>query len=174
MARHLENKNAFFLLRRTWWIAHAYQTMEETTGAHSCSQCGNEGRGGDELVDVNVAMWMPSRRGPRTQRDQPQSTLFRFQRFPTRTTLRGGVVAGERGLSVMGLWLKVADQNENLLDADFTRVLSGCAYFINRDNPAFLTLLLTAPTSSCHPDPSIKPIGAPKSGVQTSVTLRSR
>ena len=54
--------------------------------------------------------------GPR--RDQHQSTLFRFQRFPARTTLPNDIVVGERGLSVMGLWLKVADQN--LLEADST------------------------------------------------------
>ena len=36
------------------------------------------------------------------------------------------IVVGERGLSVMGLWLEVVDQN--LLEADFTCVLSDCAY----------------------------------------------
>ena len=49
--------------------------------------------GGDELVDV--ALWLPFGRDPRTRRDQHQSTLFRFRRFPTRTTLHGEIVVGE-------------------------------------------------------------------------------
>ena len=79
--------------------------------------------------------------GEARERDatNPSRPLFQFQRFPTRVTLHDEIVVGERCLSVMGLWLKVADQN--LLEADFTRVLSDCAY-INRDNHAFLTLLL--------------------------------
>ena len=120
--------------------------------------------GGDELVDV--ALWMTFRRGPQTRRDQPQSILFRFQRFPTRATLHDEIRVGGHGLSVMGLWLKVADQN--LLEADFTRVLSDWTY-INRDDPAFLT----APTSTCRPNPRIEPIGASHSRVRTPVTLRS-
>ena len=72
--------------------------------------------------------------GEARERDatNPSRPLFQFQRFPTRVTLHDEIVVGERWLSVMGLWLKVADQN--LLEADFTRVLSDCAY-INRDDP---------------------------------------
>ena len=122
--------------------------------------------GGDELVDV--ALWMLFRRGPRTRRDQPQSTLFRFQRFATRTTLHGEIVVGERGLSIMGLWLKVADQN--LLEADFTRVLSD-PYQPGRPR---IPHPVVAPTSTCRPNPRIKAINTPQSGIQTLVTLRSR
>ena len=44
MARHLESKEALDSFRDGhWWIARAYQTMEEKTAADS--QCGNGGRG---------------------------------------------------------------------------------------------------------------------------------
>ena len=49
-----------------------------------------------------------SARTAKATRSTPVDPL-RFQRFATRTTLHGEIVVGERGLSVMGLWLKVAE-----------------------------------------------------------------
>ena len=129
MARHLENKKALapsetdmggLRTRARRWRKRGRPTVSVEMKAEGRSPIGD----GNELV--NTVLWMPFRRGPRTRRDHRQSTLFQFQRFPTRTILHDKIVAEERGLSVMGLWLKVADQN--LLEADFARVLSDCVY----------------------------------------------
>ena len=110
-----------------------------------------------ELADV--ALWKPFRRGPRTDAINPINPLS----IPT-------LSVGERGLSVMGMWLKVADQH--LLEADFTRVLSDCEYHFQSGQPC-VPHAAVASTSTCCPNPSIRPIDALQSSAQTSVTLRS-